>query len=89
MKSRTVVAVLLALASTAFASEKKEYRVYESGKPLLPSYIVKERPDGSQAVYDVRKPREGYLVPRYIVRDGKVYDSAHPVLPLGKVDGGK
>jgi hypothetical protein len=72
------------ITAAALAGDRKEYRIYDPAKPVLPSYVVKERPDGSQAIYDVRKPRERYLLPRYIVRGGKVHQAGEPMLPVKK-----
>ena len=55
----------------------------------MPDYIVKERSDGSQAVFDMRKPREGCLGPRYVVRDGKIYKADEPALPVREFRRGK
>ena len=81
--------VLLVAAILIFASQAQaeEYRIYESGKPVVSRYIVKSRPDGSYSVYDSRQ----IVVPKYIIRptptgDGyKVYEAGKPVIPLKEV----
>ena len=86
MKLKTVLILALMLAASATT-----YRIYDSNQVVIPKYIVKSRPDGSQAVYDSRQ----IIVPKYIVRpnhDGSssVYEAGKPVLPLYRIEkGGK
>jgi hypothetical protein len=76
-----LIAALLIIASQAQADE---YRIYESGKPVVSRYIVKSRPDGSYSVYDSRQ----VVVPKYVIRptvtgDGyKIYKAGKPVIPF-------
>ena len=81
--------VLLVLGLLIFPSQiqAKEYRIYDSGKPVISRYVVKSRPDGSCSVYDSRQ----IVVPKYTIRpsptgDGyKVYKAGKPVVPLYEV----
>jgi hypothetical protein len=81
--------VLLVLGLLIFPSQiqAEEYRIYESGKPVVSRYIVKSRPDGGYSVYDSRKT----VVPKYTIQptpkgDGyKVYKAAKPAVPLYEV----
>jgi len=81
--------VFLVAAILIFASQvqAEEYRIYESGKPIVSRYIVKSRPDGTYSVYDSRQ----IVVPVYTIRptptgDGyKVYKAGKPVIPLKEV----
>ncbi len=79
-----LLSLFLVLTVKAWA---EEYRVYESGKPVISRYVVKSRPDGSTAVYDSRQ----VVIPKYIVRpnqDGSssVYESGKPVLPVYRIE---
>ena len=81
MKLKTFLILALMLAASATT-----YRIYESSQVVIPKYIVKSRPDGSQAVYDSRQ----IIVPKYIVRpnhDGSssVYEAGKPVLPVYRI----
>ena len=79
-----LLALFLVLSVKAWA---EEYRIYESGKPVVSRYIVKSRPDGSYSVYDSRQ----IVVPKYTIRpsptgDGyKVYEAGKPLFPLKEV----
>ena len=78
--------VLFVLGLLIFPSQigAEEYRIYETGKPVLSRYVVKSRPDGSYSVYDSRQ----IVVPKYTIQptptgDGyKVYQAGKPVVPL-------
>jgi len=43
---------------------------------ILPEYRVKSRPDGSYAVFE----KDQIVIPRWIVKDSKVYDPAKSLI---------
>ena len=76
----TLVALMVAASATT-------YRIYDSKQVVIPKYIVKPRPDGSQAVYDSRQ----IVIPKYIIKpnyDGSssVYKAGKPVLPVYRIE---
>jgi len=82
MKLKVFFTLALMLAASATT-----YRIYDSNQVVIPKYIVKSRPDGSQAVYDSRQ----IIVPKYIVRpnyDGSksIYEAGKPVLPVYRIE---
>lgn len=74
-------------ASPASAGGKppREMRIYESGKPATPKFTVKERSDGSLGVYEHNRHGQE-LLPKYIIKNNKVYDPKNPALPLYETD---
>ena len=84
---KRLLLLVAALLVFSFQAVAEEYRIYESGKPVVSRYIVKSRPDGSYSVYDSRQ----IVVPKYTIRpsptgDGyKVYRAGNPVIPLKEV----
>ena len=77
--------VLLVAALLIFASQAQaeQYRIYEAGKPVVPTHVVRERVDGSWAVFPAGKP----VVPTHIIKpraDGSfgVYPAGKPVIPI-------
>jgi hypothetical protein len=87
MNYRLIATVLLALPLLpSIAEGDSAHRVYPSGKPVLPKYIVRPSPNGTYKVYDAKQ----VVVPKYIVKplaDGKfkVYEAGRPVLPIKEV----
>ena len=84
---KKLITILLVLAFVGIA-RAAEYKIYDAGKPVVPKYVVKSRPDGSYAVYPSGKP----LIPQYIVRpapDGSytIYEPRNPVVPQQRVNG--
>ena len=81
--------ILLVLGLLIFPSQiqAEDYRIYESGKPVVSRYVVKSRPGGSYSVYDSRNT----VVPKYTVQptptgDGyKIYKAGKPVVPLYEI----
>ena len=80
-KVTLLVFVFIALGANALGQEQKVYRIYDAKQVVVPSYIVKQRPDGSYAVYPSGKP----VLSKYIIRNGRVYDSRNPVLPIKEI----
>ena len=88
MKPRLIVTVLLALPLLPSIAEGGGYsKVYPSGEPVLPRYIVKPSPDGTYKVYDAKQ----VVVPRYIVKPSpdrksyKVYKAGKTVVPVYEI----
>jgi len=82
MKLKTVLILALMLAASATT-----YRIYDANQVVMPKYIVRPRPDGSQAVYDSRQ----IVIPKYIIKpnyDGSssVYKAGKPVLPVYRIE---
>ncbi len=68
---RYLILILLAAAVV--------YRIHDIRNPLIPRYIVKERGDGTFAVFDAGKP----VLPKYIIRGEKLYKPGQPLVPVG------
>ena len=68
---RYLIIILLAAAVV--------YKVYDIKDPLIPRYIVKERGNGTMAVFEAGKP----VVPKFIIRNEKLYKPGQPLVPVG------
>ena len=55
-------------------------KVYKAGE-ILPRYWIVEDSKGNQKVYD----NPAMIIPKWEVRQGKVYPAGKPVVPLKKV----
>ncbi len=67
---RYLIIILLAAAVV--------YKVYDIKDPLIPRYIVKERGNGTMAVFEAGKP----VLPKYIIRNEKLYKPGQPLVPV-------
>ena len=76
-KAALLALVLIAFGTKTFGQDQKVYRVYDSQQVAVPKYYVKQRPDGSKAVID---PKHSMILPKYIVKDGRVYNPSKSMI---------
>ena len=88
MRKTILIAALLLAACATAPRQDTTYDVWEPagkhGQGTLPTYRVKEMPNGEVRVYDYGNPFE----PKYIIRGNEAYKPGNPFQPVGNIKNG-